>query len=400
VRNVVRLTTITALAVVCARSATAQSTVALATSAGSFTDALGVRSNGISAATVLTSSGPRVASAFTLGGTLFDSRAWSAGVSAALLGRQRIVGPASLSAIATGRATRTSFDATLASADVTPTLEWSWRWSTLYGGVRAAAGVTVMEAQGTLPLPGAVQFATDARTASGLVYGARMDAPLFRARSMVRLTAEATQMRVDGVRIDDRLAGARVLTRRFDLGVQGGMRDVAAISSSRSPVGGTSPTDGSGRTLFGTVSSSVNLSPSVTLELGGGSYPADRLTGGAAGRFASAGLRVRFGGLAARLPKPAGIPAPLHGVTRLSIRAPRAERVDVLGDWNGWQPIAAQRAANGVWYVDVPLTPGEYRYAFRIDGREWRVPEGVAAVDDGFGSRSAYITVRDGRVTQ
>jgi hypothetical protein len=51
------------------------------------------------------------------------------------------------------------------------------------------------------------------------------------------------------------------------------------------------------------------------------------------------------------------------------------------------------RADNGVWYADLNLPPGEYRYAFRIDGKEWRVPEGVAAADDEFGGKSAWLTV-------
>ena len=57
------------------------------------------------------------------------------------------------------------------------------------------------------------------------------------------------------------------------------------------------------------------------------------------------------------------------------------------------EDIATTRADNGVWYVDLDLPPGEYRYAFRVDGKEWRVPEGVAAVDDEFGGKSAWLKV-------
>ena len=32
--------------------------------------------------------------------------------------------------------------------------------------------------------------------------------------------------------------------------------------------------------------------------------------------------------------------------------------------------------------------------AFRVNGKEWRVPEGAVAVDDGFGGKSAYVTIR------
>jgi 1,4-alpha-glucan branching enzyme len=93
------------------------------------------------------------------------------------------------------------------------------------------------------------------------------------------------------------------------------------------------------------------------------------------------------------MPSPAGVPSPAPGSTRISIRAADAERVDLAGDFNKWQPVAATRAGNGVWYVDLPLPPGEYRYAFRINGKEWRVPEGVAAADDDFGGKAAWLTV-------
>jgi 1,4-alpha-glucan branching enzyme len=83
---------------------------------------------------------------------------------------------------------------------------------------------------------------------------------------------------------------------------------------------------------------------------------------------------------------------PRAGVTRIAIHAPDARTVQLCGDWNGWKPEPARRASNGVWYVDLALEPGEYRYAFRVNGA-WRVPEGAVAVDDGFGGRAAYVTV-------
>ena len=93
-------------------------------------------------------------------------------------------------------------------------------------------------------------------------------------------------------------------------------------------------------------------------------------------------------------PRPAAVPYPAPGLTRLSIRAVKAECVEVAGDWNQWRPVVLARASNGVWYADLSIPPGEYRYAFRIDGKKWDVPKGVAAVNDGFGGRSAWLSVR------
>jgi 1,4-alpha-glucan branching enzyme len=86
---------------------------------------------------------------------------------------------------------------------------------------------------------------------------------------------------------------------------------------------------------------------------------------------------------------------PPAGATRLALAAPEASRVEVAGDWNGWQLVALTRSTNGVWYADLPIPSGVYRYAYRIDSKTWEVPKGVAAVNDGFGGKSAWLTVRE-----
>jgi hypothetical protein len=151
---------------------------------------------------------------------------------------------------------------------------------------------------------------------------------------------------------------------------------------------------------FGSAGLEFDLSSGLALDLDAGRYPSNRLTGAAGGNYVSAGVSLKFGGgRIGALPEARGVtPAP-PGTTRLTIRAPRAQQVEVAGDWDDWQPVPALRADDGVWYADLRLPPGEYRYAFRIDGGAWRVPDGAVAVDDGFGGKSAYVTVRDGRAT-
>ena len=145
--------------------------------------------------------------------------------------------------------------------------------------------------------------------------------------------------------------------------------------------------------VFGGVRASVALSRVLALQLGAERYPADRLTGALGGRSVSAGLVLRTASGPRPLPRPSGVPAATAGRTRLAIRAPGATAVEVAGDWNRWQPVAAHRAANGVWYADLAIPAGTWRYGFRIDRREWRVPDGVSTVDDGFGGRSAWLIV-------
>ena len=127
-----------------------------------------------------------------------------------------------------------------------------------------------------------------------------------------------------------------------------------------------------------------------------GRYASNRILGTPGGAYATAGISWAFGGERAwSTPVPSRTPRPAPGLTRLAIRAPAARSVEAAGDFNEWTPVSARRAENDVWYVDLRIPPGRYRYAFRINGSRWRVPDGATAVDDGFGGTSAWLVVQD-----
>ena len=76
--------------------------------------------------------------------------------------------------------------------------------------------------------------------------------------------------------------------------------------------------------------------------------------------------------------------------------APQAASVALVGDFNDWDPARApmHAARDGVWATVIPLAPGRYRYAFLVDGVEWRADPGApAARDDEFGTPSSVVTV-------
>ena len=75
--------------------------------------------------------------------------------------------------------------------------------------------------------------------------------------------------------------------------------------------------------------------------------------------------------------------------------APQASSVALVGDFNDWDPARSpMRTAQGVWATTVPLAPGRYRYAFLVNGVEWRADPGAPdAHDDEFGMPSSVITV-------
>jgi 1,4-alpha-glucan branching enzyme len=82
-------------------------------------------------------------------------------------------------------------------------------------------------------------------------------------------------------------------------------------------------------------------------------------------------------------------------IVRLTFNSPQAHRVAVAGDFNKWKTDADEmKKTNGVWSIDLKLTPGVYTYSFIVDEKSW-VPDPGAEVfqDDGFGSRNAVLRV-------
>ncbi|PYO93047.1 MAG: hypothetical protein DMD62_11090 [Gemmatimonadetes bacterium] len=75
--------------------------------------------------------------------------------------------------------------------------------------------------------------------------------------------------------------------------------------------------------------------------------------------------------------------------------APRAASVSLVGDFNDWDPARSpMQTAQGVWATAVRLAPGRYRYAFLVNGVEWRAdPAAPVAKDDEFGTPSSVVTV-------
>jgi hypothetical protein len=94
---------------------------------------------------------------------------------------------------------------------------------------------------------------------------------------------------------------------------------------------------------------------------------------------------------ASRLPLPATIP------TQFVLDAPRASRVALVGDFNGWDATATpltRDSSSGIWTVTVPLTPGRHVYAFVVDGKAWTLdPRAPAAQDPEFGTPSSVVLI-------
>ena len=337
-----------------ARADAQQAATTIAVAGGVATDQRGVRSSALTVAPSLhVAPGTKVS--LTLGGnaTRYASQAFAIGGGATVNALQSVGRFAVLTFGAATNATALHgmSRATFVSADVQPALELRLSPLALFGGIRAASGIVsdaATSAQPPLPI-GQPQSnrASTTRTGVGPIYGGVLT--LGDSRTTLRLGVREERLRING-----------------------------AVAAERS----------------GNASLSIALAPSSSLEIGAGAYDANRVLGTTAGNYVSAGLSFRFGGdREPALPTPRGARPPASGITRLSIHAPHAARVELAGDFNEWTPAPAIRADNGVWYADLRIPPGQYRYAFRVNGYEWRVPDGATAVDDGLGGKSAWLSV-------
>ncbi|MDB4893661.1 MAG: glycoside hydrolase, family 13-like protein [Gemmatimonadetes bacterium] len=359
----------------------------VALSGGIATDQRGVRSSAVTLApSVLLAPDPRFIAGLALSGTQFGSDVRAVGGTASLGARLPLGSIFALGASASGAMTQTSFNATYSSADLTPTLEATVSALTLYAGAHVARGSTsqqlpVRTPGGVFGTPvGATRDTVVSRSSAGPVFGGVLRISGARADQSGSVGYREEHARLPGVVVTDRVATGSLASGSMSFAVSAGLRDA--------------PDEKIG---YGSASATIAVGSMLSLQGAAGTYPMSRITGTLGGRFASIGVVLqgtRRIESSDRAPQVRGAPPVSTGMTRLAISAPSAARVEVAGDWNGWTPSPARRSPDGIWYADVKLRQGEYRYAFKIDGQRWRVPEGIASLDDGFGGRSALVTVR------
>jgi hypothetical protein len=368
------------LAITTAPRLEAQRVVAqLTVGGGSGTDARGISSSAWTVAPSLALASGSYAFRLGASGTGFGGGGWAAGGNTGLDLRMPVSRAVALNLGAAAGGTATSYGSSYATLSALPSLDLRLARVALFGGIRAATARSSIGVLGMSPGPLALPAARSmTRSSIGPVFGGRLTLGAWRNGS-VTLGVRHETARVDTVSATDRTATLSILN---------GPLSISGILGARA--------ERSVTTTFGGVRASVALSRVLGVQLAAERYPADRITGVLSGRTVSAGLVLRTGSGPRPLPRPSGVAAPAEGRTRLAIRAPEAAVVEIAGDWNRWRPVPAHRGANGVWYADLAIPAGTWRYGFRIDRREWRVPDGAAAADDGFGGKSAWLTVDAG----
>jgi hypothetical protein len=217
-------------------------------------------------------------------------------------------------------------------------------------------------------------------------------------RAQVTVAASVTRSFVGDTAYSD--VGSTIHASRGRFEVDGSL---AARVSSR----------GAGHGVYGEASTTFKLGERTALLISGGRYPTDPVSGSVAGRYLSAGLRLRTA-----LPRPRAIrdrqplirspangdggagssarlevqPAP-DGTVRVVVHAPVATTVEVAGDFTDWQPVTLHRTGEDTWESVLHIPSGVHRVNVRIDGGMWMAPAGTARAEDEFGGDVGIVAV-------
>ena len=76
----------------------------------------------------------------------------------------------------------------------------------------------------------------------------------------------------------------------------------------------------------------------------------------------------------------------------LVVRAFGARRVEVMGDFSGWEPVELS-PIGAVFRATVAMSPGTRRIVVRVDGGAWLPAANTPAVDDDFGGRVGLLLI-------
>lgn len=139
--------------------------------------------------------------------------------------------------------------------------------------------------------------------------------------------------------------------------------------------------------------------PSVTLEVGGGSYLPEPYQGLPRAGFLTLAVRLHGRTRApVALDRRVSRGAPLVPESRgdslvVRFRFGGVRSVAIAGDWNRWQPMPLRALGEDVWEAVLALPRGIHHFNILVNGTEWVVPNGVATVPDGLGGMVGVLLV-------
>jgi hypothetical protein len=205
----------------------------------------------------------------------------------------------------------------------------------------------------------------------------------------------------DSIKYTDGQLSLSLTRDKLDLGAVVGTR----LGDQLTSLGGTARS-------WGSLSAVAWMTPRLALVASGGTYPIDPTQGFPGGRFVSASIRLATGRsrqsqsssmaqsptksvIGEEAPPVSGFAAlrDSAGSVTLRVNAPRAQLVEVSGDFTNWVPIRLEPASGGWWAVTLPIDPGKYQMNLRLDGGKWLVPPGLLSMVDEFGGTVGLLVV-------
>jgi hypothetical protein len=87
--------------------------------------------------------------------------------------------------------------------------------------------------------------------------------------------------------------------------------------------------------------------------------------------------------------RPAG-----EALQRVTARIGRVERVEIMGDFSDWAPVALERRGRDHWELLIPMGPGIHQINMRIDGGKWIAPPGIPSIKDDFNGEVGVVVIK------
>lgn len=81
------------------------------------------------------------------------------------------------------------------------------------------------------------------------------------------------------------------------------------------------------------------------------------------------------------------------GTVLLVVHAPRARRVELMGDFTDWRPLVMHREADDHFTARIRLPAGSYRVNVRVDGGVWTAPPGTTPVADEYNGAAGLLVI-------
>jgi hypothetical protein len=187
--------------------------------------------------------------------------------------------------------------------------------------------------------------------------------------------------------------GATVALGRAEL-----TAEIGARQSTRVGAGANAGSHGRAEPWFSAVGS-YRLTPSMLVRGAVGSYPTDFVRQLPNGQFASLGVRLERGKRQqVDWYQPPSVPAfrvdtIAGGAKVIRLRAPRALKVELSGDFTDWTPLPMRALAGGGWELVLPIAAGTYRVSVRVDGGAWSAPPGLVPVADEFNGEVGVVVI-------